>query len=221
MLATDLHLNAPFTKVYLICPIYDSLPNWQVSRIIKPMTTFYTQTGDDGYTGLLGEGRVAKHTARLEAIGTLDEATAALGVARAACQAAPTAALLLTAQRDLYHVMAEVAATPENAARFRAVTAERVTWLEQQTDTLGAQVTLPKEFILPGDSAAGAAMARPARRAAPSAASPTAPRRRSGEPGIAALLEPAVIPMRARVIGEPGCRASHHAGERPGRSLAL
>ena len=123
------------------------------------MTTFYTQTGDDGYTGLLGEGRVAKHTPRLEAIGALDEATAALGLARATCQAAPTAALLLTAQRDLYHVMAEVAATPENAARFRAITTERVTWLEQQTDALSAQVALPKEFILPGDSASGAAMA--------------------------------------------------------------
>jgi cob(I)alamin adenosyltransferase len=120
------------------------------------MTKFYTQTGDDGYTGLLGEGRVAKHAPRLEAIGDLDEATAALGVARAACKLPLTAELLLAIQRDLYHLMSEVAATPENAARFKIISPERVVWLEEQTDSISAQVTLPAEFILPGDSLPGA-----------------------------------------------------------------
>ena len=121
------------------------------------MTKFYTQTGDDGYTGLLGEGREAKYAPRLEAIGDLDEATASIGLARAVSQVPATGQLLLTVQRDLYHLMAEVAATPENAARFRSITAERVDWLAEQTDLISAQVSLPDDFILPGDSVSGAA----------------------------------------------------------------
>lgn len=123
------------------------------------MTRFYTRTGDDGYTGLLGEGRVPKYHPRTEAVGTLDEATAALGMARAACQVGETAAMLLAAQRDLYHLMAEVSATPENAARFRAIDAARVAWLEEQTDAVSERVEMPREFIVPGDSSAGAALA--------------------------------------------------------------
>jgi cob(I)alamin adenosyltransferase len=123
------------------------------------MPSFYTRRGDDGFTGLLGEGRVAKYDARPEAVGTIDEATAALGVARTACQSGQNAALILTAQRDLYHLMAEIAATPENASRFRKINAQRVTWLEEQTDLLSSQIELPKDFIMPGDSAAGAAIA--------------------------------------------------------------
>jgi hypothetical protein len=46
------------------------------------MAKFYTGKGDDGTTGLLGEGRVAKHDLRMEAIGSVDEASAALGLAR-------------------------------------------------------------------------------------------------------------------------------------------
>lgn len=122
------------------------------------MTSFYTRTGDEGYTGLLGEGRVPKYHARIEALGDLDEATAALGLARATCCAPQIGPILLTAQRDLYGLMAEVAATPENAEKFRSIDASRVDWLEVQTDTLSAQVTLPREFIVPGDTPGGAAL---------------------------------------------------------------
>jgi len=123
------------------------------------MKAFYTRTGDDGYTGLLGEGRVPKYHPAPEAVGTIDEATAALGLARANCQTADIAALLMSVQRDLYHLMAEVAATPENAPRFRKIDAGRVAWLEQQIECFSARVELPKEFILPGDSPGGAALA--------------------------------------------------------------
>ena len=123
------------------------------------MTKFYTGTGDSGYTGLLGEGRVPKHHPIPEAVGTVDEATAACGMARASCRAAQSAEILLAVQRDLYHLMAELAATPENAARFRKIDAGRVAWLETQTDALGEVVELPREFIVPGDSPAGAALA--------------------------------------------------------------
>jgi cob(I)alamin adenosyltransferase len=123
------------------------------------MSRFYTRSGDDGYTGLLGEGRVPKYHPVTEAVGAADEASAALGLARAACCLENSRELILAVQRDLYHLMAETAATPENAPRFRKVEAERVAWLEQQTDELSRQVDLPADFILPGDSPAGAALA--------------------------------------------------------------
>jgi cob(I)alamin adenosyltransferase len=120
--------------------------------------TFYTAKGDDGTTGLLGEGRVPKYHARMEAIGALDEASAALGLARAQCSAPQTAPLLLETQRNLYKLMAEVAATPENAQRFHYIDSARVDQLGKQIDELSTIVEMPKEFILPGDTLGGAAL---------------------------------------------------------------
>ncbi len=122
------------------------------------MSEFYTRTGDDGYTGLLGEGRVPKYDPRTKTVGAIDEATAALGVARAACQANQSAAMILSAQRDLYHLMAEISATPENVDRFRVINQEQVAGLEEQMASINRLVEMPKEFILPGDTPAGAAL---------------------------------------------------------------
>lgn len=115
-------------------------------------TQLYTRTGDDGYTRLLGEGRVAKYTPQPEAYGTVDEASSAMGVARAASQSARVKEVLLTSQRDLYHLMAELAATPETAEKFRRIDEARVNWLEEQTNDITALVQLPREFVIPGDS---------------------------------------------------------------------
>jgi cob(I)alamin adenosyltransferase len=123
------------------------------------MTKFYTRTGDDGYTSLLGEGRLPKHHPRMEAIGNIDEASATLGAARAFARDEKTIELLITAQRDLYQLMAEIAATPVNAERFRTIDANKVTWLEKQTDQLSVQIPFPKGFILPGDSPASGLLA--------------------------------------------------------------
>ena len=123
------------------------------------MSHFYTGKGDDGFTGLLGEGRVPKYHPRPEIVGELDEATAALGLARALSQDRKTGSTLLIVQRDLYHMMAEIAATPENAPKFRKIDAGRVAWLEDQTSELEKLVHIPGEFIVPGDSIAGAALA--------------------------------------------------------------
>jgi cob(I)alamin adenosyltransferase len=79
-------------------------------------------------------------------------------MARALSLAPETGSLLITVQRDLYHLMAEIAATPENAARFRVIDPARVEWLEEQTNALSARVEMPGEFILPGDSPSGAAV---------------------------------------------------------------
>lgn len=97
-----------------------------------------------------------KHHPRPETFGTLDEATAALGVARAACRAPQAASILLQVQHDLCDIMTEVAATPEVAARFRKLDADRVAWLEAQIDSLASEITVPQSFILPGDTLGGA-----------------------------------------------------------------
>jgi cob(I)alamin adenosyltransferase len=122
------------------------------------MTPFYTRKGDDGYSGILGEERLPKHHLRLEAVGTLDEATAALGMARASIASAELKALLVDVQRDLYQIMSEVAASLKNAARFRKISVERVTWLEEITERYSQKIQIPKEFIVPGDTQAGAAL---------------------------------------------------------------
>lgn len=122
------------------------------------MSPLFTRTGDDGTTGLLGEGRLSKSHPRMEALGTLDEASAALGLARSLCQAEQTGLILMEAQRDLYALMAEVAAAPENAARFRTLDSARVNWLESQAEAISALVPMPGEFILPGDTPGAAAL---------------------------------------------------------------
>jgi cob(I)alamin adenosyltransferase len=127
--------------------------------IIAAMTKFYTRTGDDGTTGLLGEERVPKYHPRIEAIGSIDEASAAIGAARAICTSEGVNPLLQAVQRDLYNLMAEIAATKENAPRFRGIDATRVSWLEEETDRISAQIQFPKGFILPGDTPASGLLA--------------------------------------------------------------
>ncbi len=122
------------------------------------MGRFYTRKGDDGTTGLLGEGRVSKSEARMETLGALDEASAVLGLARSLMLSAENAALVIELQRDLYHLMAEVSATAETVTRFRVIDDERVKWLEAHTDEIGRAITLPEEFIVPGDNPGAAAL---------------------------------------------------------------
>lgn len=118
--------------------------------------SFYTRGGDEGYTGVLGEGRVAKEAARIEALGAVDEASAALGVARAHIHSPEGPGLLLQVQRDLYGLMGELAATPENAKIFHVIDDNKVAWLEEQVDALTHLVEMPREFIIPGDTIEGA-----------------------------------------------------------------
>lgn len=122
------------------------------------MSPFYTRSGDDGYTGLLGEGRVPKYHPQTEAVGTIDEANSFLGMARAISKSKNTVDLILLVQRDLYNIMAEVSARPENAARFRKIDENRLSWLEEQTNAISQLVNVPNEFIVPGDSTTGAVL---------------------------------------------------------------
>lgn len=116
------------------------------------MTRFFTATGDDGFTNTLGKGRVRKDDLQTEAVGTVDEANSVLGLARAVCLSSGLKDVLLAVQRDLYKLMAEVSASPENSARFHSIDTSSVDWLESQVERLSSDVETPREFIVPGDS---------------------------------------------------------------------
>ncbi|NPV84759.1 MAG: cob(I)yrinic acid a,c-diamide adenosyltransferase [Anaerolineae bacterium] len=122
------------------------------------MSPYYTRGGDDGYTGLLGKGRYPKHDPRLDTIGSIDEVVSALGIARSLCSSPDVCQIILQVQRDLYKIMSEIAATEENAEKFRQVQSEQIAWLEQQIDALTQKVQFPGEFIVPGDTVAAAFM---------------------------------------------------------------
>ena len=119
---------------------------------------WYTARGDDGYTGVLGRGRVPKYDKRPDAYGTVDEASAVLGLARAQARDERVRSLLLVVQRDLYNLMADLATVSETATRPPWLAADRLAWLEQMTDELGAGVAMPPAFIVPGDSIGGATL---------------------------------------------------------------
>ncbi len=122
------------------------------------MAPFFTRAGDEGYSGILGEGRLPKYDLRLEVLGTLDEANSALGMARALCQNPESRQLILQVQRDLYHLMAETAAASGTESKFQKIEPRHVTWLEEQTEITGRAVKLPEEFIVPGDTWVGAVL---------------------------------------------------------------
>jgi cob(I)alamin adenosyltransferase len=121
------------------------------------MPAFYTRKGDEGYTDLLG-GRVPKYDPRPEALGTIDEATAQIGLARAITDAERTGTILIEVQRDLYLMMAELAFTQDMQQKRYHVTQEHIDRIEQETDRLADEVDLPPHFILPGDTHAGAVL---------------------------------------------------------------
>src|SRR5205823_6580829 len=75
-------------------------------------------TGDEGQTDLLGPGRVPKYDPRIQTAGDLDEASSALGLARALCTQELTGAILRQAQHDLYMLMAEVATPAAQLAKL-------------------------------------------------------------------------------------------------------
>jgi cob(I)alamin adenosyltransferase len=119
---------------------------------------WYTGTGDDGFTGVLGRDRVPKYAIRPEAYGTVDEVSAFLGLARAHARDDRVRGLIVSVQRDLYSLMGDLATVPESATRPPWLSANRLDWLEAETDALGAEVEMPKAFIVPGDSPAGATL---------------------------------------------------------------
>ena len=123
----------------------------------------YTRKGDDGTTGLLYGGRVRKDSPATVACGDVDEAQAALGVARAGvARGSELDDLLVGLERDLYVLMAEVASAPDQRDRLVAgrtlVTPGMVERLEPLIDDLTGRFEAPTEFVLPGQTPSAAAL---------------------------------------------------------------
>ena len=142
----------------------------------------YTRKGDDGTTGLLYGGRVAKDSAQPTAYGSVDEAQAAIGLARAEAADAELGGMLLHLERDLWVLMAELATDPGNRSKLAPgqslVTDEMVAHLEGLIDEVSGRFDPPTEFVVPGQNRVAALLdvartvARRAERDALAAAAP-------------------------------------------------
>jgi cob(I)alamin adenosyltransferase len=133
-----------------------------------------TGRGDDGTTGLLyGGARIPKDDLRAEAYGTIDEAVAALGVARAELGIKDQYGLLTPAlvgledlvlrlQRELFVVGAEMAVNPDAWERLEdgatRVDESMVSGLESVLAELEGHITMPREFVVPGETRLSAAL---------------------------------------------------------------
>jgi cob(I)alamin adenosyltransferase len=126
------------------------------------MPKIYTRYGDEGTTGLLYGGRVSKTDPRCEAYGTTDEAISALGLARSLSEDSKVKEIILQIQRDLFTLGAELATDPGHYKKFlkyfQPTTKTMVTHLENILDSLNAELSLPRSFIIPGASPASAAL---------------------------------------------------------------
>ncbi len=126
------------------------------------LTRIYTKTGDDGSTGLAGGARRRKHDLRVEAYGTIDEANAAVGMARLATKDIhpQVDAVLLVIQNDLFDVGADLATPHEPAPKYEPlrIVEAQVERLEREIDALNANLAPLRSFVLPGGSPAAAAL---------------------------------------------------------------
>jgi len=132
-------------------------------------SNFYTSKGDQGDTGRLGgDARLLKSSLLLEAVGAMDEATSAIGMARALLDDATLKATLHTVQEHFIRLMSHLSVTPETRGRYPGPDADGLAWLEARIAELEAELPPLHTFVLPGDSVPGAAlhMARTAVRRA-------------------------------------------------------
>lgn len=137
------------------------------------LNKIYTRTGDDGTTGLVDGSRTAKHSARIAAMGAVDETNSAIGLAICALDNAEHRTLLTRIQNDLFDLGADLA-TPAEDGDFtpgemvlRIVVAQGE-WIETEIDRLNERLEPLTSFVLPGgcEAAARIHIARASARAA-------------------------------------------------------
>ncbi len=124
------------------------------------LTRIYTRTGDDGSTGLGDGARVPKTHPRIDAYGSVDELNAHIGVALASTPAADLMPELQRIQNELFHAGSDLC-VPEPAKQSMPVPrveARHVIALERLMDTLSESLEPLENFILPGGTAAAAAL---------------------------------------------------------------
>jgi cob(I)alamin adenosyltransferase len=119
------------------------------------LTRIYTRTGDKGLTALGNGRRVPKDSLRMEAIGTVDEANAAIGLARLHAKGKADA-LLAAIQNDLFDLGADLC-VPEGEKRPRLrIAGSQVERLEREIDAMNAKLKPLESFVLPGGTALAA-----------------------------------------------------------------
>lgn len=117
----------------------------------------FSKRGDGGETSLLGGQRVPKYDLRPETYGTLDEASSVLGVARAMTTNQKIKEVLLTVQKDLLILGAELSALPDDIGKLgKRIDGMDIKRIEDTIDELQKNVRLKNEFIYPGDNVVGA-----------------------------------------------------------------
>jgi cob(I)alamin adenosyltransferase len=126
---------------------------------VVKLNRIYTRTGDAGTTGLVDGSRLPKHAARMEAIGAVDEANSAIGLAVCALGEMARAAALTRIQNDLFDLGADLATPGEDftpSEMVLRIVAPQVEWLEREIDALNEDLAPLTSFILPGGSEAAA-----------------------------------------------------------------
>jgi len=126
------------------------------------LNKIYTKTGDDGTTGLVRGPRRLKYDLRVNCFGTVDEANAAIGMARLSTVSMPKIDTMLgRIQNDLFDLGSDLAtpgADPEGTQPSLRITAEQTAWLEQQIDHYNEGLAPLTSFVLPGGTALSAAL---------------------------------------------------------------
>ena len=126
------------------------------------LNKIYTRTGDAGTTGLVDGSRLPKHDVRMEAIGAVDEANSALGLAAAILGDNEHAQQLFRIQNDLFDLGADLATPATEDDDFAPsemvlrMVAAQTEWLEQAIDAANANLEPLTSFVLPGGSEASA-----------------------------------------------------------------
>ncbi|MGQ3675499.1 cob(I)yrinic acid a,c-diamide adenosyltransferase [Xanthobacter sp. TB0139] len=124
------------------------------------LNKIYTRTGDNGTTGLGTGARVKKYDLRVAAYGTVDEANAALGIARLHLADEPALdAMMMRVQNDLFDLGADLCTPPtadEAPGNALRIVPEQVSRLEQDIDMLNAELSPLTSFILPAGTPAAA-----------------------------------------------------------------
>ena len=121
------------------------------------MKKYFSGLGDQGLTSLLGVNKVPKSHPQIQAVGAIDEASAALGMARALVDDPDLNQLVKTIQLDLYQLMSLLVLEKPDPEKFPDLNPERVTWLETTLQEYQGSFPEPEGFILPGDTKPAAA----------------------------------------------------------------
>jgi len=128
---------------------------------VVKLNRIYTRTGDEGTTGLVDGSRTAKNAPRLAAIGDVDEANSAIGVAIVALAGDPLASDLTRIQNDLFDLGADLATPGEDfapSAMVLRIVPAQVARLEAEIDAMNDAMPPLTSFILPGGTPGAAAL---------------------------------------------------------------